>query len=47
METLAKQVTSKTFKTMNFDDWFGMLSTAIIGIGFFVLMIVIYNSITK
>jgi hypothetical protein len=38
-------VTSKTFKEYDFDDWFILGSTLLIGIGLIILFSTIYNSI--
>ena len=46
MNDLTKNVTIKTFKTMDSDDWFITLSTMIIGIGFGVFLVILLNTIT-
>jgi len=40
-----KHITDQTFKSMNFDQWFMLISTLIIGIGFIILVATIFNSI--
>ena len=40
-----KHVTDQTFKSMNFDQWFMLISTLVIGIGLIILAATIYNSI--
>ena len=35
----------QTFKNMNLDQWFMLISTLVIGIGFIILTITIFNSI--
>ena len=40
-----EQLTTKTFKDYNFDDWFVLGATLIIGIGLAILFVTIYNSI--
>ena len=38
-------VTSKTFKEYDFDDWFVLGATLLIGVGLIILFSTIYNSI--
>jgi len=39
------QITSKTFKDYNSDDWFVLGASLIIGVGVAILFVTIYNSI--
>tara|TARA_R110000803_G_scaffold144565_1_gene210392 strand:+ start:441 stop:590 length:150 start_codon:yes stop_codon:yes gene_type:complete len=45
MNEFRKNVTIKTFKTMDSDDWFMTLSTMLIGIGFGVFLVILLNTI--
>ena len=40
-----KHITDQTFKSMNFDQWFMLVSTLIIGIGLIILVATTFNSI--
>jgi hypothetical protein len=40
-----EQLTTKTFKDYNFDDWFVLGASLIIGVGVAILFVTIYNSI--
>ena len=40
-----EQIINKRFKDYNSDDWFVLGATLIIGVGFAILFITIYNSI--
>lgn len=45
MNNLVKQITSKTFMSMDSDDWFAMAMSMLVGIGLVLFVATFFNTI--
>lgn len=47
MNNLVKEITPKTFMSMDSDDWFIMAMSMLVGIGLVLLVATIFNSLRR
>lgn len=47
MNNLVKEITTKTFMSMDSDDWFAMAMSMLVGIGLVLLVATIFNSLRR
>lgn len=47
MNNLVKEITTKTFMSMDSDDWFIMAMSMLVGIGLVLLVATIFNSLRR